>query len=609
MRFVEVVKHYPGQQQVNLSVEIEVPGNWFGGTEMGSLNASERRQKYKAQAVEYVEVREFPGATARARKVKAPAIRFICLDDASSDPNSDGYWMQLSQWNRFRHDTFKERPDDEMPFILGTGTPSALAAELDSGGAQIADGTCKSRVLSTCTMNVTRWQGLYRMVNKNRRLAQKLAVALTGTEGGDEPMDEELEEVGDEEEEQEQEEEHQYDSDTDDDEQLLEADSDEEQVQANEVANKQFPLAHRLLDDTGFKNNSLLESVLHSCNQVSGLVQKQDGMGLSMGFQMAKVLKDEVTSMKLMVVSGTSKDGDWKEIHAGTLPPMFKKQRSVLAEQLEMRFKIDGTPDNNTLLALKMDPSVNTSAEDGIFSKRTATQQLMMGEYRRRLVRRHKLMCTVADRVAGSSHGNSAGAAAKRKAPSTGGVVKKGPASVLARISHLNSEKQVVMPVMNAENTDKSLEVVKLEEAKYASICVSVYANTEQFMDAGIFDLGLFWSQQKSILPVHYSLWMAEVGCAKVASANVEVVFSGAGRISQKSRCLDPQLLSDYSFLHYNYKYDWLRPTLEEIVAAYMKLYGKESRDSDDESSGTEGSEGTEEEVGEEEGEEGDEKD
>ena len=59
------------------------------------------------------------------------------------------------------------------------------------------------------------------------------------------------------------------------------------------------------------------------------------------------------------------------------------------------------------------------------------------------------------------------------------------------------------------------------------------------------------------------------------------MVFSGAGRISQKSRCLDPQLLIDYSLLHYNYKYDWLRPTLEEIVAAYMKLYEKESHDSD----------------------------
>ena len=77
MRFVEVVKHYPGQQQVNLSVEIEVPGSWFDGTEMGSLSASERRQKYKAQAVEYAEVREFPGASARTRKVKEPSIRFL----------------------------------------------------------------------------------------------------------------------------------------------------------------------------------------------------------------------------------------------------------------------------------------------------------------------------------------------------------------------------------------------------------------------------------------------------------------------------------------------------------------------------------------------------
>ena len=59
---------------------------------------------------------------------------------------------------------------------------------------------------------------------------------------------------------------------------------------------------------------------------------------------------------------------------------------------------------------------------------------------------------------------------------------------------------------------------------------------------------------------------MAEVGCAKVASANVETVFSGAGRLSMKLHCLGPQLLSDYTFLHYNYKYDWLRPTLEEIV-------------------------------------------
>ena len=45
------------------------------------------------------------------------------------------------------------------------------------------------------------------------------------------------------------------------------------------------------------------------------------------------------------------------------------------------------------------------------------------------------------------------------------------------------------------------------------------------------------------------------MGCAKVASANVETVFSGAGRLSMKSHCLGPQVLSDYAFLPYNYKY------------------------------------------------------
>ena len=95
---------------------------------------------------------------------------------------------------------------------------------------------------------------------------------------------------------------------------------------------------------------------------------------------------------------------------------------------------------------------------------------------------------------------------------------------------------------------------------------------------------------------------MAEGGCAKVASANVETVFSGDGRISMKSHCLGPQILSDYAFLHYNYKYDWLRPTLEEIVDAYTKLYGKESRESDIESEGSSAAEEVEEDGEEEEG-------
>jgi hypothetical protein len=137
------------------------------------------------------------------------------------------------------------------------------------------------------------------------------------------------------------------------------------------------------------------------------------------------------------------------------------------------------------------------------------------------------------------------------------------------------------------EGTDALLDVVKLEEAKYASLCVAVINDRSPWMVDDIFDQSMFWAQQKNTLPVHYALWVAEVGCCKVASANVETVFSGAGKISNKSRTLDPQLLSDYAFLHYNYKYDWLRPTLEEIVAAYKKLYGPQARNSDHESDGS----------------------
>ena len=101
-RYVEVVKQYPGPEQVDMRVEIEVPGSWFGAGPMGALTDAERREKYTAQAVEYAEVREFPGACRGSRKTKEQAIRFICAADAADEPNSEGYWMKLSQWNRQR---------------------------------------------------------------------------------------------------------------------------------------------------------------------------------------------------------------------------------------------------------------------------------------------------------------------------------------------------------------------------------------------------------------------------------------------------------------------------------------------------------------------------
>jgi len=91
-RYIELVKQYPGQEQVNLTVEIEVPGSWFGVGSMGSLTTTEQREKYNAQAVEYSQVRKFPGASRGARKTKEKAIRFICLAVAADEPS---LWSRL----------------------------------------------------------------------------------------------------------------------------------------------------------------------------------------------------------------------------------------------------------------------------------------------------------------------------------------------------------------------------------------------------------------------------------------------------------------------------------------------------------------------------------
>jgi hypothetical protein len=66
---------------------------------------------------------EFPGPAPKTRKTKEKAIYFLCIVDAASDPNSDGYWMKLSQGNQYRDDTLKERRDDALPFI-----PKAVVA-------------------------------------------------------------------------------------------------------------------------------------------------------------------------------------------------------------------------------------------------------------------------------------------------------------------------------------------------------------------------------------------------------------------------------------------------------------------------------------------------
>ena len=68
---------------------------------------------------------EFKKAGAR-KASKEPAIRFICISDAADDANHPGFWMKHAEWNRYRHETYKDRRQGELPFITNpTEQPEA----------------------------------------------------------------------------------------------------------------------------------------------------------------------------------------------------------------------------------------------------------------------------------------------------------------------------------------------------------------------------------------------------------------------------------------------------------------------------------------------------
>ena len=73
----------------------------------------------------------------------------------------------------------------------------------------------------------------------------------------------------------------------------------------------------------------------------------------------------------------------------------------------------------------------------------------------------------------------------------------------------------------------------------------------------------------------HYSVYVAEVGCKKAAAANVESVFSGAGKFTEEAKSAGHRLLSRMVRLHYNWKYPFLRPTIEEVVKRYLEKFHK----------------------------------
>ena len=123
----ELIKQYGGEEQARLQVPIDIPGSWFGAGDSGALTTAERKDKYEVQAVEFAQVREFK-KVGKSKTTKDQAIRFICLSDAADDANHEGFWISLSQWNRYRHDTYKDRRQEELPYILAPTDATTQAA-------------------------------------------------------------------------------------------------------------------------------------------------------------------------------------------------------------------------------------------------------------------------------------------------------------------------------------------------------------------------------------------------------------------------------------------------------------------------------------------------
>jgi hypothetical protein len=96
---------------------------------LAAVSQTPKNEKYKAQGVEYAEVREFPGPTRQSKKTKDPAIRFICIADATKDPNSAGYWMKLSWWNPQIEDVNTAVPYINQDAGVGSGGGGGVGVE------------------------------------------------------------------------------------------------------------------------------------------------------------------------------------------------------------------------------------------------------------------------------------------------------------------------------------------------------------------------------------------------------------------------------------------------------------------------------------------------
>jgi hypothetical protein len=156
-----VPKQHPGPQQVQRAVKVSVPGKHFP-----QLQPSEQKVDYEGTAVEFAEKHKFPKhGKAWGAEHTGPGIRFVCTSDALDDPDHRGFWTTLSLWNRWRHLTYKDNTNGELPFL--DRLPEAAKAKAPAAPKEKEEPEVKSHfnLVSTGTHVVG---GVGRMAGKSK---------------------------------------------------------------------------------------------------------------------------------------------------------------------------------------------------------------------------------------------------------------------------------------------------------------------------------------------------------------------------------------------------------------------------------------------------------
>ena len=430
--------------------------------------------------------------------------------------------------------------------------------------------------------NQTRWLGLLRQAESNRQKEPHINMALCGDKHGRQDLSDDESDPG------EVEMEGGSGCSGEDSEVEVSADSDDDRVEAAErCANKQYPLAHRLLTKEEFSLNAYWESCLSFAGETSALLQTHKGVGLDDAYLLMYTLKSMNDKSKMQVVSGRGAKESWDEVRVDRIPAMFQRFRQIFSEQIDKRFSVhNGVPSDHVLLALKMNPTIDTTAEGHLFKNRRSLIDLMEIAYRKALRKRafyrdrHTASEAEAALSAASQIADSSASSPVQARCPTGSSKRPSPSPSDGIGSSGGKRPKMLMMALNAfvptqtapDPVDNNIDIeIKL----FSELCRTNFHNL--YVNAkGHFDKSSFWIAYRHKLPYHYAVYLADCASKKAASAHVESVFSGAKRMAESAALMSDENLSAFVMCHYLWEVEWLRPNIHDIMCAYVMAHGPE---------------------------------